>query len=549
MKILVSLILICALLACSSNKDGRLNPVELEAKIDSLVPTQVNDTTPGLIVGIVRGGEIIFSKGYGLANLSYGIANDPSMVFNTGSVTKQFLGYAFAILHVEGKLSLDDPVSKHLENWPEFDHTVTLRHLLTHTSGYREAYTMSNLSGRIIGVDRLSREECLNVVRKQPQLEFVPGSRWTYNSTAWVILAEVLEKVTGQTADEWVAINIFNPLGMKDTQIESYVGEVIFNSAESYVFNKEEGYANQESNRAIFGAAEIYSNVPDLAKWTSNFRTAQVGGSEVHDLFLTPFILNDGTDSEYALGIGVGTYRGLKRYRHTGGHEAFSTQLSYYPDHDLGIITISNFGGKGWISTEKIADLFLEDYMTTETAREYAEINLDMETLEQFQGLYLSSDLNDSFTLKMVEDSLTYEEEENLIPRSPNSFGIEGWNGLMKIENLEDGTTRLTIENGTIETYKRVERWSPEVAELKKFEDDYWSEELETLYHVVVKDDQLQINHRWLGDIMLKPISPDLFETDWGYTIKFLRNPSNEIDGLSVNSGRTLNVLFERINN
>lgn len=546
MKTKAALILICILFICSSNIYGQLSPVELEVKIDSLVPTQVNDTTPGLIVGIVKNGEVIFKKGYGLANLSYGISNDPDMVYNTGSVTKQFLGYAFAMLHVEGKLSLDDPVSKHLENWPEFDHTVTLRHLLTHTSGYREAYTISNLSGRIIGVDRLSRDECLNVVRKQPQLEFVPGSRWTYNSTAWVILAEVLKKVTGQSADEWVEVNIFKPLGMKDTQIESYVGEVIQNSAESYTFDREKGYSNQESNRAIFGAAEIYSNVPDLAKWTSNFRTAQVGGSQVNDLFLTPFILNDGSDSEYALGIGVGTYRGLKRYRHTGGHEAFSTQLSYYPDHDLGIITISNFGGKGWLSTSKIADLLLEEYMDAEDLKEYAKVNIDKEKLEEFQGLYLSSNLNDSFTLKMVKDSLSIDGENILIPRSQNSFGIKGWNGLIIIENLEKGIRRLIIENGTKQIYSSVEKWTPDASELKSFEDDYWSEELETVYHMTVKDDKLNIKHRWLDDIALEPVSPDLFKTEWGYMVKFLRNASDEITGFTVNSGRTLNVLFKR---
>ena len=137
---------------------------ELEIKIDALIPIEINDSTPGLVVGIVQRGELVFSKGYGLANMSYGISNSPKMVYNIGSVSKQFLGYAFAMLHVEGALNIDDPVNKYFEDWPEFKHTVTLRHLLTHTSGYREAYTLSNLAGRFIGVDRLSREECLEVV-------------------------------------------------------------------------------------------------------------------------------------------------------------------------------------------------------------------------------------------------------------------------------------------------------------------------------------------------------------------------------------------------
>src|SRR6056297_812408 len=203
LSIFALLSLLFAGTACN-NFDQRLN---LEYEIDELIPEAVNDTTPGMIVGVVENGEIIFQKGYGLANLAYNIPNNPEMVYNIGSVTKQFLGYAIAMQHVEGTLNIDDPVSNYLDDWPEFEETVTIRHLLNHTSGYREAYTMSNLAGREIGVDRMDIEESLEVVRRQPKLEFSPDSRFTYNSTAWVILAEVLESATGETASVWVKEN------------------------------------------------------------------------------------------------------------------------------------------------------------------------------------------------------------------------------------------------------------------------------------------------------------------------------------------------------
>ena len=222
MKTIIFYFFLCTSVIFTSSISGQvIDKNYLETKIDALIPKAINDTTPGFVIGIVKNGELIFSKGYGFANLSYGIANSPQMVYNLGSVSKQFLGYAFAMLHVTGKLNLDDPVGKYLEDWPEFKHKVTLRNLLTHTSGYREAYTISNLAGRIIGIDRLSRNECLDVVRRQPNLEFIPGSRWTYNSTAYVILAEVFEKVTGVEADKWVEKNILKPLKMKSTQIEN----------------------------------------------------------------------------------------------------------------------------------------------------------------------------------------------------------------------------------------------------------------------------------------------------------------------------------------
>ena len=547
MKNIIYCLLFCVGLICTSNAYGQtLDKNNLEDKIDALIPTQVNDSTPGLVIGVVQKGELIFSKGYGLANISYGISNDPKMVYNIGSVSKQFLGYAFAMLHVKGDLNIDDPVNKYLEDWPEFEYTVTLRHLLTHTSGYREAYTMSNLAGRIIGVDRLSREECLEVVRKQPQLEFIPGSRWTYNSTAWVILAEVLEKVTGQAADEWVENNILQPLEMQNTQIESFVGEVILNAAESYSYDKEQGYINQESNRAIFGAAEVYTSIPDLVKWINNYRTAVIGGVAVNALFLDPFILNDKSNSEYALGIGNSSYRGLKRYRHTGGHEAFSTQLSYFPEHDLGIITISNFGGKGRLSTTKIAELLLEEYMTSQTNKENQQIEIKKENLEQFAGLYLASTLSQTLDLTMSEDSLSIGGRTKLIPASQNTFNISGWSGQIQIENLANGKTQLTIVNGTMETYDRVEKWTPNQEDLTSYKGDYWSDELETIYHLKVEDEKLTIQHRWLGDIILEPVTQDLFKTDRGYNVNFVRNKEGDISGLSIYSGRTLNVFFQR---
>jgi CubicO group peptidase (beta-lactamase class C family) len=517
---------------------------DLETEIDALIPSQVNDTTPGLVVGIVQKGKLIFSKGYGLANISYSIPNDPKMVYNIGSVSKQFLGYAFAMLHVEGVLNIDDPVNKYLEDWPEFEHKVTLRHLLTHTSGYREAYTMSVLAGRIIGVDRLSREECLDVVRKQPQLEFAPGSRWSYNSTAWVILAEILEKVTGDPADKWVETQILQKIQMDNTQIESFVGEVIYNAAESYSYAEEQGYTNEESNRAIFGAAEVYTSIQDLVQWINNYRTAEIGGKAVNDLFFDPFILSNGTNSEYALGIFNSTYRGLRRYNHTGGHEAFITDLSYFPDQDLGIITISNFSRDGRLSGSKIADVLLEEFMSPQDIKKRSIVKIKKDKLEQFTGLYLNTNLNGTINLTIENDTLTINDRDKLIPATQNTFWLNGGDDVIKIERLSDEKTELTGLNGS--TFTRVDNWNPDESELTDFKGDYYSDELETTYHVVIKDKKLTINHRWLGDLHLVPISKDFFNTDWGFHVHFFRNGDGKISKLSMNSSRTLNVVFDR---
>lgn len=548
MKNILLQVLIITAFICSQNAQSQvIDQTGLEARVDSLIPSNINDATPGLVVGIVLNGELIFSKGYGLANMSYGIPNDPKMVYNIGSVTKQFLGYAFAMLHVEGILNIDDPVSKYLDDWPEFDQTVSIRNLLSHTSGYREAYTISSLAGRIIGVDRLSREECLEVVRKQPQLEFTPGDHFTYNSTAWVILAEIFEKATGKAADEWVESKIFTPLGMTNTQIEAYVGEVMTNAAESYSFEEELGYTNEKSNRAIFGAADIYTSVEDLVKWVNNYRTAEIGGKEVNALFLDPFVLNDGTNSGYALGIGNGSYRGLKRYRHTGGHESFVTQLSYYPNQDLGIIVISNFGRKGAIPTTNIAELLLEEQMSSPADYENERINIKKQKLEKLIGLYINSSFNRTIELTMTGDTLKMDGSRELIPVKQNTFRMNGLDDQINFKTLSNGKTQINIIRSNSNTiYTSIDPWTASVNELMAIEGDYWSDELETVYHLFVENEQLIIQHRWLGNIPLKPIAADLFSAELGFFVKFVRNKDGNISGFNANSGRTLNVFFER---
>ena len=517
----------------------------LEEQIETLLPKQVTDSTPGFVLGVVQGGELVFSKGYGMANMAYGIPNSPKMLYNVGSVSKQFLGYAFAMLHAEGKINVDEPVTKFLDDWPTFKHEVTVRHLLTHTSGYREAYTMSSLAGRTIGVDFLSKEECLNVVRRQPELEFTPGSRFTYNSTAWVILAEILEEVTGVQADIWVEDNILRPLKMENTSIESFVGEVIPDAAESYRGNAKDGYENPKSNRAIFGAAEIYSSIEELALWLNNFRSKPLGGQSAFNEFVKPYELSDGSSANYGMGIFVDQHRGLLRYSHTGGHEAFVTQLSYYPEHDIGFITVSNYGGGGVFRTNQLAAELLKEHMKPMESDTAPIIELKRSQWEVMEGSYVSETYNEVIDLEMKDGFLTVWGNSALMATSDSTFRIEGWGGRFSMTQRE-GKTIFAIHGDETSVYTKLDTWSPTSAEIENYVGDYWSDELETVYHLKLNNDTLMMTHRWLGELSLKSAGKDLFSSMWGTYLKFERDDSGKITGFNINSGRTLNVFFRR---
>ena len=184
--------------------------------------------------------------------------------------------------------------------------------------------------------------------------------------------------------------------------------------------------------------------------------------------------------------------------------------------------------------------------MTSQVNKENQQIEIKKENLEQFAGLYLASTLNRTLDFIISEDSLTIGGSTKLIPTSQKTFRIKGRDGQYQFKNLSNKKTQLTVLTGKKELYTRVEKWTPNKVDLTNFEGDYWSDELETVYHLVVKDEKLSINHRWLGDVTLEPVTQDLFKTDRGYYVKFVLNNTGGISGLSIYSGRTLNVFFQR---
>lgn len=415
----------------------------LEAHVDSLMAEYDRDDSPGAVVGVIRGGEVAFAEGYGMADLAHGVPITPGTSFNLGSGAKQFMAFAFALLESRGALSLEDPVAEHLPDWPTFDRTVTLRHLLTHTSGYREAYGTLALAGRITGRDHLPREEALEVVRRQPALEFPAGSDWKYNSTAFVILDEIARRVTGEDSPAWMEENVFDPLGMDDTSIEDAVGQVIPGAAYSYTGDREDGYRLEFSNRSIYGAAEVYTTVGDVARWFGNFRMGEVGGDAVRDRMRHRFVLTSGDTTDYALGLRIDEHRGLRRIQHGGSHAGYRAQLSYYPELDAGVVVMSNYDDVSAGSTaDEVAEFAFAEHMepeeesgeegSPERASEEEEPDAWEPTageLRAFAGRYVSPELETVYTLRATDDGLVAEHR---------------WHGRLEAEPMEEeGSFRL----------------------------------------------------------------------------------------------------------
>ena len=254
-----------------------------DKQIDQIIDALYSDEGPGGSVAVVRDGRIIYSRAYGMANMSHMVPYTTETSTNIGSVSKQFTGFAIALLEKEGKLSLDDDIREFIPECPDFGQPVTLKNLLNHTGGYREInLTYGMRGGR--GGGSTTREHLIKQIQKQRELQYAPGSKHSYCNTGYILMAEVVERVSGMAFDQWMEANVFGPLGMKHTMvnypIRGQIQKVVPNSAQGTMDNYGE-YGTAPDEPAFYGASSIYSTAGDMSKWLINLNDARVGGQEV----------------------------------------------------------------------------------------------------------------------------------------------------------------------------------------------------------------------------------------------------------------------------
>src|SRR6516164_6007835 len=240
-------------------------PDSLEFKVDALFNKYYNTHTPGCAVGIVRNEKVIFRKGYGMANLEYDIPISPSSFFDIASVSKQFAGFAISTLIQQGKISADDDIHKWLPDVPQFGKMITINHLLHHTSGLRDWPGALHLAGWRWD-ETFSFEDIMRMVKFQKDLDFEPGSRYSYSNTGFNLLAAIVEKVSGRSFREWTDSVIFKPLGMNSSHFLDDPYIIIKNLAYSYHW--ENSNLKKELNAlTAYGSSSLFTSVDDLCKW------------------------------------------------------------------------------------------------------------------------------------------------------------------------------------------------------------------------------------------------------------------------------------------
>ncbi|MCX6607114.1 MAG: serine hydrolase [Acidobacteria bacterium] len=333
-----SLLCVLTLAACLQAQPAKSNKTEVDRIFSAL-----NTHTPGCAVGVSHQGKVALTAGYGMADLERAVPINADRVFESGSVAKQFTAMALLLLAQQGKISLDDPLRKYLPELPDYGTPLTVRHVLSHTSGLREWRLPARLSGTPEGSYVLANQDLLRLASKQSSLNFDPGTAYSYTNTGFNIATILVERALngGTTFQEFARQAIFEPLGMVDTQWRDDFRAVVPNRALAYA-PRPNGWTQATPIENIIGAGGQLSTVEDWLRWNENFTHAKVGGPEVVKLQQTPAILSSGKAISSAARLTVSTVGGLREVAHGGATGGYRTWLGRYPDKGVSVAVMCN---------------------------------------------------------------------------------------------------------------------------------------------------------------------------------------------------------------
>lgn len=518
----------------------------IEQKIEVLLAEYPIHNSPGIALSVVKDGKVIYKKNSGYSNLEHMIPITDSTKFVVGSISKQFTAFSILLLEDEGKLSIDDEITKYLPELSGLSYPVTIKKFLNHTSGFRDDTDLNSLVGRT-DLDRTSQSQMVNLLLRQKGLNFTPGFRFQYCNSGYVLLAEIVERISGMTFAEFTHKRIFEPLNMKNSLFLDDPDIVVKNKSLSYI-KQNNAYYNIPINRSIVGSTGLYTTINDLSLWANNFNNLTIGNKSIFQKMQTKSSLNNGEIIPYALGQELKVYKGLDVVFHGGGDAGYRSYLLRVPEHKLSILVSGNFESFNPLNISYgLIDIFLSDYIIQPIKKELPiYTNKDLKKYEGdyqvFPGLYI--------TIIAEQDSLffkSYGSDDKLkLPiLGENEFEFPA-RAHSKFKFVKDGLNWHFSD--FYYPAKKVTLNPPKYADidLTEFKGIYKSDEVETSYECIIKDNILIAAHNFNNDVELKPIGKDSFITDSSYIgrIEFTRNSKGDIDGCKISGQNSYDVFF-----
>ncbi|MEM9687404.1 MAG: serine hydrolase domain-containing protein, partial [Bacteroidota bacterium] len=476
------------------------------------------------------------------------------------SVSKQFTAMGIVLLHLQGKLSIDDDIRKYLPELPEFEVPVTIRHMMHHTSGLRSLHALLELAGWRSD-DTRTNKDLYRFMQRQRHLNFTPGAEYLYCNTGYMFMADIIERITGEPFAVWMQTSIFEPLGMLNTYVEDVYNRVVPNNATSY-YNTKNGFERAVEYWGYVGSGNMHATTNDLMRWLSNFYDPKPGWEAPFELLQTLDKLNSGAENTYAFGVGINNFNGFKRIQHSGAIGGFRSFACTYPDQRLNIVVLTNFSSSSPVQkANKISEILLgkaEVKTILNAGRSPVKtVKRSNRQLRQYVGSYWNDTDNYARKIYLKKDTLRYFRSENnesaLAPVGNHTFQMLGVDGDVQVRftSGKNGakTMLVTIDGGPPILADAFTPVSPSNKGLQAYTGEFYSPELETTYAISVKDKKLFYHHARHGDAEMKFLKKDVLEGKWPFNIvKFKSDASGRVEGILVSNGRVRNLWFEKRN-
>ena len=503
--------------------------------------TQWTVATPGCAVGVDLDGHSALEKGFGMADLERGVPNKADTIFEAGSVSKQFTAAAVLLLARDGKLSLDDPIRKYIPELPDYGTPVTIRHLLTHTSGLRDWGSVEGIAGWPRTTRVYTHAHVIDILSRQRSLNFTPGTRWSYSNSGFNLAAVLVARVSGMSFSEFTRQRLFNPLGMTSTSWRDDHTRIVPRRALAYE-RLDDGYHLDLPFENVYGNGGLLTTVGDLLKWTRNFQSPVVGDAAFVREQTTPGRFSDGRAHDYAMGVWVDTYRGLREVRHSGSTAGYRAYLTTFPEARASVAVLCNAADAAAETIAyKVVDAVLAASLGPRDAAKGTHTLTESEAAG-ITGLYRNAAT--SVPTRIVRDGAGVKIERGAVLTAESGTSLLTPSGQRWLFGA-DGQVTVTDAFGRVDRLVRAKPWSPSAEELQRYVGEYVSAEAEAAVTAKVVDGALVLWQRPERTVRLTPLYDGVFSSSMG-TIVFHHDGAGAPPSLSVSQDRVWDLRFER---
>ena len=540
------------------------------AEVDAIFGDFDTRESPGCSLGVIRNGDFIYRRGYGMANLEYDIPLSSRSVFRIGSTSKQFTAMAITLLAESGQISLDDPLSKYFPEFPAWAKQISIQQLVHHSSGIRDYLDLAYLAGKTEDSGYFSDDWAIALLARQRESNFPPGSEFLYSNSGYLLLAHIVKRTTGLSLREFSEKKIFMPLGMNNTHFHDDHTHIVKQRASGYAPDNE-AFSISMTTLDIVGDGSIYTTINDLLLWDRNFYQNRLGkgGPALIEQLTTAGTLSGGdkmtagaghsfaSGQHYASGLLLENYRGLPMISHGGAFVGYRAEIIRFPEQRFSVAVLCNRSdGTPTVKARQVADYFLADVLQTRPERELAGdgLQLSEDQLQLYTGDFWEE--SESFAAETQVDGgklwavHSPERRNELAPVGPHRFRMLGLPGdiLVEFTMNDSGVEKMVTiidgyPGGSFTPFSRREI-SP--AELGEYSGDYYSPELDVRYLLGMDRDRLLFQLKDQDPRELTAMFGETFESpDWG-AFEFKHDGQGNITGFLLSSGRVRNLLFIR---